>query len=183
MCITTTLGNFFVFVSRQPIACQRIIGFPAAKGVLRARAAPASHQNETGQNDALVLPTEIFREEFKKAGAFQNSVLKHVQALSAISSQVALCNRLHSVERRLSRWLLLVHDRLGDKNLELTHEFLAMMVGSRRAGVTEAAGMLREAGLIDYTRGSILILGRPGLEKTACERYEIKGNHFNYAIS
>ena len=133
--------------------------------------------------NALVLPADIFRAEFKKGGVFQDKVLAHIQALATINAQSALCNRLHQVDKRLARWLLLVHDRVGDNYLELTQEFIAGMLGTRRAGVTEAAGALRKAGLIEYNRGSILILDRAGLEKLSCECYEVMGNQFSYAIS
>jgi len=132
---------------------------------------------------ALVLPGEVFRQEFKKGGVFQDKVLSHIQGISTMNAQAALCNRLHLVEQRLARWLLLVHDRVGDNYLELTQEFIAGMLGTRRAGVTEAACGLRDAGLIEYTRGSIEILDRAGLEKIACECYEIMGNQFSYAVS
>jgi CRP-like cAMP-binding protein len=125
---------------------------------------------------ALILPADIVRREFERGGSFQQAVLTHLQSLTFLASQAALCNRLHSVEKRLARWLLMVHDRVGDRHLELTHEFLAGMLGTRRAGVTEAAGALRRAGLIEYDRGHVKILDREGLEASTCECYAIMRN-------
>lgn len=117
------------------------------------------------------LDAEVFRTEFRHGGALQQRVLRYQHALAVQTSQCVLCNRLHSVEQRLSRWLLMAHDRVQGGELELTHEFIATMLGTRRVGVTVAAGALRELGLIEYQRGNVTILDRAGLEKTACECY------------
>jgi CRP-like cAMP-binding protein len=132
---------------------------------------------------ALTLPADVLRQEFKRGGVFQDVMLTNMQSLAVLSSQAALCNRLHSVEKRLARWLLMVHDRVGDRHLELTHEFLAGMLGTRRAGVTEAAGALRAAGLIDYDRGHIQIIDRKGLEAITCECYTVAREQFQHAVS
>lgn len=132
--------------------------------------------------DALFLSDEQLRAEFERGGAFQQRILKHAHVFNEQTSQVALCNRLHSVEERLARWLLMTQDRTGDKRLELTQEFIANMLGSRRAGVTLAAGVLKKAGLVDYARGKITILDRDGLEDIACECYDILHEHFQRAL-
>ncbi len=93
------------------------------------------------------------------------------QFLSAQISQIAVCNRLHEVDERLARWLLMTQDRLGSDSLPLTQEFLGQMLGTRRSSVTVAAGTLQKAGLISYVRGSITILDRRGLEQAACDCY------------
>jgi len=89
------------------------------------------------------------------------------------STQLAACNRLHKVEERLARWLLMSQDRIGGKKLPLTQEFLGQMLGSRRASVSAAAGVLQKAGMITYTRGNVTILDRRKLEKAACDCYSI----------
>ena len=88
-------------------------------------------------------------------------------------TQIAACNRLHEVEERLARWLLMSHDRIASDRLPLTREFLSQMLGTRRASVTVAAGVLQKAGLINYNRGHVSILNREGLEKASCECYKI----------
>ncbi|MCA1558554.1 MAG: helix-turn-helix domain-containing protein, partial [Acidobacteria bacterium] len=93
-------------------------------------------------------------------------------------AQTAACNRAHPIEGRLSRWLLMCEDRAHSKELELTHEFIATMLGARRAGVTEAAGGLRTRGLIDYRRGHLTIIDREGLESVTCECYPIVKKEF-----
>jgi CRP-like cAMP-binding protein len=98
-------------------------------------------------------------------------LLRFIEDLLNLSSQTAACNRLHSVEQRTARWLLMAGDRLGGNVLPLTQEFLAAMLGVRRSGVSEAAGELQRSGLIRYRRGEITIIDRQGLEKTACECY------------
>jgi CRP-like cAMP-binding protein len=89
------------------------------------------------------------------------------------STQLAACNRLHDVEERLARWLLMSHDRIGGKTLLLTQEFLAQMLGTRRSTVSVAASVLQKAGLISYTRGNVTILNKSKLEDAACDCYEI----------
>jgi len=120
---------------------------------------------------SVYLPAAIFKAEFQRGGALQDLVLRHWQFLSVQASQCVLCNRLHSVEERLARWLLMVHDRVRRDEIDLTQEFLGDMLGSRRAGVTVAAGILRAGGMIDYKRGQIFILDRKKLEDTACACY------------
>ena len=104
---------------------------------------------------------------------FRGLVQKYVQALFGQISQAAACNRLHSNEERLSRWLLMSHDRVGTDTFPITHEFLGQMLGSRRATVTLSAGLLQSAGLIRYHRGRVTIVDREGLESVACECYGI----------
>jgi CRP-like cAMP-binding protein len=98
---------------------------------------------------------------------------RFVQAMAMQGTQVAACNRLHEVNERLARWLLMSQDRVGSDNVHLTQEFLAHMLGTRRSSVTVAAGILQRAGLITYTRGSVHIENRAGLESAACECYGV----------
>ena len=110
------------------------------------------------------------KEEFGRAGILQNLLLRYTQALMA---QTAACNRHHSVEQQLCRWLLLTMDRLPDRELVMTQELVASMLGVRRESVTETAGQLQTAGYIRYRRGHIAVLNRAGLERHACECYGV----------
>jgi CRP-like cAMP-binding protein len=98
---------------------------------------------------------------------------RFAQRLAMQTTQIAACNRLHEVEERLARWILMTHDRVPSDNLPLTQEFMAQMLGSRRASVTIAAGLLQKGGLISYSRGSVRILDRRKLEQASCECYGI----------
>jgi CRP-like cAMP-binding protein len=122
---------------------------------------------------AFKMPARLLREEFGKGGPLQRALLRYTQALITQISQTAVCNRLHDVEQRLCRWLLLCHDRVSSNELQMTQEFISNMLGGRRESVTVAAGRLQDAGLIHYARGHISILDRQGLERTACECYPI----------
>jgi CRP-like cAMP-binding protein len=122
---------------------------------------------------ALRMNAQALLEEFRCGGAFQLALLRYTQALITQISQTAVCNRLHPVERRLCRWLLMTHDRVPSNEVTMTQEFIAHMLGVRREGVTAAAHRLQEAGLIRYARGHITILARPGLEALACECYGV----------
>lgn len=105
--------------------------------------------------------------------AVRDLLLRYVQALFAQVTQSVACNSRHTLHRRLARWLLMAHDFVDLNELPMTHEFLATMLGVRRAGVTEGMALLREAGLIDAARRKVVILDRPGLERTSCECYGI----------
>lgn len=119
------------------------------------------------------MAAKVLREEFKTGGALQTAILKSSYSQLQQTTQCVLCNRLHSVEERLVRWLLMCQDRMHSDVLELTQEFIANMIGTRRVGVTLAAGVLREAGVIQYTRGRVVIIDRKGLEARACECYPL----------
>jgi CRP-like cAMP-binding protein len=127
---------------------------------------------------AYRMSAETLREEFEHSSILRNQILRHTQAMFTQSAQCALCNRLHTIEERLSRWLLTVSDRIGSDELELTQEFLAHMLGSRRTGVTVACGILRTAGLIRYQRGHIKILNREEMKDCACECYGVIHDEF-----
>jgi len=105
--------------------------------------------------------------------ALERMLNRYAQELGIQATQVAACNRLHDVSERLARWLLMSHDRLEGNRVPLTQEFLAHMLGTRRASVTVAAGILQKAGLIAYKRGSVSVKNRRGLEAAACECYKI----------
>ncbi len=119
------------------------------------------------------LKGRLMMEEFNRAGPMMRLMLRYTQALMTQISQTAVCNRHHSIEQQLCRWLLLTLDRLPSNELTITQELIAGMLGVRREGITEAAGNLQRAGLISYRRGHITVLDRSGLESHACECYQV----------
>ena len=119
------------------------------------------------------LKGQVLRKEFESGGAFQHLLLRYTQALITQMTQTAVCNRHHSVDQQLCRWLLLSLDRLPSNELVMTQELIANMLGVRREGVTEAAGKLQDAGIIRYSRGHIIVLDRDQLETRVCECYSV----------
>lgn len=119
------------------------------------------------------LKGDILKSEFNRAGPVQRLLLRYTQALITQMAQTAVCNRHHSVEQQLCRWLLLSLDRLASNEITMTQELIANMLGVRREGVTEAARKLQAAGLIEYSRGHIKVTDRPMLEKRSCECYDV----------
>jgi CRP-like cAMP-binding protein len=122
---------------------------------------------------AFKMKAKMLQDAFAEGGKFQQLLLRYTQALITQISQTAVCNRLHSVEQQLCRWLLLSHDRLETNELVMTQELIADMLGVRREGVTVAAGRLQDDGAISYIRGRIQILDRDKLEATVCECYRV----------
>jgi CRP-like cAMP-binding protein len=121
---------------------------------------------------------KFIRDEFILAGPVHELFLRYTQALVTQMGQTAVCNRHHSVDQQLCRWLLMSLDRLSSNEVAMTQELIANMLGVRREGVTEAAGKLQRAGVIEYSRGRIRVLNRPQLEKMACECYEVVRKEF-----
>jgi CRP-like cAMP-binding protein len=121
----------------------------------------------------LRLQAQLMKDEFNRAGPVLHLLLRYTQALITQMSQTAACNRHHTLDQQLCRWLLLSLDRLRVNELVMTQELIANMLGVRREGVTEAAVRLQQAGLISYTRGHITVLDRTGLEKRTCECYAV----------
>lgn len=122
---------------------------------------------------AFRMPATLLLEEFEQSTVLQHVLLRYTHALITQVSQTAVCNRLHSIEQRLCRQLLMCHDRTGSPELLMTQELIAHMLGGRRESVTVAAGHLQDMGLIRYCRGRITVLNRSGLEASACECYRI----------
>ncbi|WP_295385939.1 Crp/Fnr family transcriptional regulator [uncultured Thiodictyon sp.] len=141
---------------------------------------------ETMPNRAVVqsaghayrLKGRTFKQEVNHSAALQHLLLRYTSALLTQMAQTAVCNRHHSVDQQLCRWLLLSLDRLPKNEVSMTQELIANMLGVRREGVTEAAGKLQEAGLIKYSRGHITVLDRPGMEARVCECYEVVRKEF-----
>ncbi|HEV2881220.1 MAG TPA: Crp/Fnr family transcriptional regulator [Pyrinomonadaceae bacterium] len=132
--------------------------------------------------DALRVKTSVVVDEFKRGGALHDLLLRYLQMLLLQTGQIAACNRLHTIGERLARWLLMSHDRCVCDDLPFTHDFLAIMLGIRRAGVTEAAIILQTEEFIRYRRGHITILDRAGLEDFSCECYRIVKDEFDRLI-
>lgn len=128
--------------------------------------------------EALRLPAQTLRNQFKRGGKLQQLLLRYTQALITQMMQTAVCNRLHTVEQQLVRWLLLSHDRIDSDELVMTQELMANMLGVRRAGVAKAASQLQARNLIRYWRGHVTILDRPGLEARVCECYAVVQKEF-----
>ena len=122
---------------------------------------------------AYRLERRLLKQEFDRGGLLHRVLLRNTQALMTQMNQTAACNRHHSVEQQLCRWLLLTLDRLPSNELVMTQDLVASMLGVRREGITEAAGNLQRGGLIRYRRGHISVLERPGLEAAACECYAV----------
>ena len=128
---------------------------------------------------AFRLKAELLKDEFGRFGPTMHLLLRYTQALITQMAQTAVCNRHHSVDQQLCRWLLLSLDRLQSNTLAMTQELIANMLGVRREGVTEAAGKLQDAGLINYRRGTITIVDRVGLEAKVCECYQVVRTEFD----
>jgi len=145
-----------------------IVGVPhVAQGSLAVRAISQV------AGTSLCMDAASFLAEWEHPGPLRDLVQNYLQALFGQVSQAAACNRLHSNEERLSRWLLMSHDRVGVDQFLITHEFLGQMLGSRRATVTLSAGLLQAAGLIRYQHGHVTIVDREGLESVSCECYAV----------
>ena len=129
------------------------------------------------------LPAHVLMDEFNRAGPVMRLLLRYTQALLTQMAQTAVCNRHHSVEQQLCRWLLLTLDRLQGTDLTMTQELIANMLGVRREGVTEAAGRLQGYGYISYRRGHITVLDRAGLERDVCECYGVVKKEFARLLS
>ena len=129
--------------------------------------------------DALQMNAKDLKAEFALAGVFQKMLLRYTQALMTQISQTAVCNRLHSLEQQLCRWLLLSHDRLNSDELVMTHDLISNMLGVRREGVTLAAQKLAKRKLIKNLRGTITVIDRQGLEDAVCECYKVVNTEYN----
>jgi CRP-like cAMP-binding protein len=159
------------------IGNEGIVGVP-----LQAGGALAVRAISQVAGTALRMDVATFLAEFGGNGAAHDLMQSYVTALFGQISQAAACNRLHSNEERLSRWLLMSHDRVGANEFGITHEFLGQMLGSRRSTVTLSAGVLQAAGLIRYHRGRVSIRDRDGLEGASCECYGVIRALFDPAL-
>jgi CRP-like cAMP-binding protein len=149
------------------IGSEGMVGIPLILGVDSASAGAIVQMEGT----ALRISPAALRQAFNGSEAVRTRLLRYMQALYTQVSQTAVCNGHHGLEERLARWLLMAHDRVEGDRFAMTHEFMAMMLGVRRSGVTVTAGTLKQAGLISYANGQMTVLDRPGLESVACECY------------
>jgi CRP-like cAMP-binding protein len=149
-----------------------------SEGLVGVWAAMGGHSNwheavVQAPGNLLKLSVDVFRAELIRSAPLRDQLNRYMLFLLAQVSQTAGCNRLHRLEQRLSRWLLMTHDQVRTEEFDQTHEFLSHMLGTDRSEVTIAAGILRTAGLISYSRGKVKIIDRKGLEDAACECYAI----------
>lgn len=130
------------------------------------------------QGRATRIKANVLQDEFRRGGKLQELLLRHTQALLVQIAQTSVCNRLHGLEARLCRWLLMIHDRVDGDEFLLTQDIISMMLGAQRTGVTQAAGALQKRAIISYSRGRMSILERQKLEETVCECYWIVREEF-----
>ena len=162
-----------------------VVGREGAAGIDIAMGANKSPHHSMFQigGPAYRISGSEFEKEFKRCGDFHDRILSFVQKFYAQVSQTTLCNRLHHVEERLPRWLLMCHDRIDGDLLPLTQEFIALMLGASRVSITLAAKDLQKIGYIKYVRGKITVLDREGLEDGACECYKIVKREYDRAYA
>ncbi len=156
------------------VGSEGMVGMPLVLGVDRGPAGGIVQM----QGTALCMTSAALKQAFGESEALRGLLLRYMQALYTQVSQTAVCNGHHSLEERLARWMLMAHDRAEGDQFPMTHEFMAMMLGVRRSGVTVTAGALKQAGMISYGNGQMTILDRSGLEATACECYGTVQRHF-----
>ena len=171
--ISTTRAGASVEVGM--IGDEGVAGLPA---ILRVSTAPYRVVMQLPGN-AVRFRVDVLKDAFDKGGRLQDLLLRYMHTLMTQISQSAACNRFHTVEERLCRWLLVSRDRVQSDELNLTQEFLSQMIGSPRTSVTAIAAALQRANLISYSRGKIRILDRGGMEVTSCECYEVVRDSIN----
>jgi CRP-like cAMP-binding protein len=141
--------------------------------------APGETVVQVPDTDAVMMSAEDLRREVAERGALSDLLGRYTQIVIASMMQTTACNALHQVQQRCARWLLMTHDRMHGENFNLSHEFLAVMLGVQRPTVSIVAGTLQEAGLIGYSHGRVTVRDRRGLEAAACECYPIIRGYFD----
>jgi CRP-like cAMP-binding protein len=182
--VETGMVSYLAYLESGDAIEVGIIGSEGMAGlplILGADSAPAGALVQMGGTALSVSPAAL-RRAFDESKALRTALLSYTQALYTQVSQTAVCNGHHSLEERLARWMLMAHDRAKSDQFPMTHEFLAMMLGVRRSGVTVTAGTMKQAGLISYTNGHMTILDRPSLEAVACECYGTVQRHFKQLL-
>ncbi|WOB10713.1 Crp/Fnr family transcriptional regulator [Piscinibacter gummiphilus] len=172
---TTAIASLLYVLEDGASAEIAVVGFEGVVGISLFMGGDSTTSRAVVQSAGrgYRLRASVMMLEFNRAGPVLHLLLRYTQALLTQMSQTAVCNRHHSLDQQLCRWLLLSLDRLRSSELVMTQELIANMLGVRREGVTEAAGRLQDAGLISYRRGHISVLDRPALEKRACECYAV----------
>jgi CRP-like cAMP-binding protein len=153
-------------------------GFAGVAALLHAKSTPRRAIVQA-QGDAYRIEVDVFREVVSESLPMQRIFSRYALALINHVSQAVACNRLHSLEARCARWLLMAHDRAGGDQILLTHDSLSYMLGVHRPAVTVAAGLLQKAGYIDYRRGKVVVTDRPGLESASCVCYQTLRDGFD----
>jgi CRP-like cAMP-binding protein len=172
---TTSIVSLLYVMENGASAEIAVVGNEGMFGVQILLGGDTTPSQAVVQSEGYVyrMKAQLLKNEVARAGPLQRLLLRYTQALITQMSQTAVCNRHHSVEQQLCRWLLLSIDRLSGNELNMTQELIANMLGVRREGVTEAAGALQNLGLISYSRGHIKVLDRKGLEAKSCECYQV----------
>jgi CRP-like cAMP-binding protein len=173
--LTNSIASLLYTMENGAAAQTAVVGNDGIVGtaIFLGGATSCSRAVVTVAGEAYKLPAPALLEEFERSAVLQHVLLRYTQSLITQISLTAVCNRLHSIEQRLCRWLLICHDRTGCSELLMTQELIAHMLGGRRESVTVAAGRLQDSGLIHYCRGHIRILDRQRLESSVCECYHI----------
>jgi len=166
-------------VEAATVGCEGFAGVPV---VLDAGSA-ASRCIAQVPGESMRLRASVLREAAEEDRVLRRALLRYAQALYEQTSQSVACNSRHDINERCARWLLMTHDRVGGAEFRLTHEFLAMMMGVRRASVTVAEGMLQQAGLIRVSRGRVAVVDRVGLEASCCECYRIVKDRYDRLLN
>lgn len=172
---TTAIVSLLYVMENGASAEIAVVGYEGIVGVSLFMGGESTPSRAVVQSagEGFRLKASILKEEFNRAGPVMHLLLRYTQALITQMAQTAVCNRHHSLDQQLCRWLLLSLDRLSGSDLVMTQELIANMLGVRREGVTEAALNLQKAGLIRYARGHISVLNRQGLEERTCECYAV----------
>jgi len=178
VCSLLSLSSESQLIEVGTVGNEGMVGLPVFLGV---RQVPGISMCQV-PGTALRMREEELQTQVSRDSSLNEVLHRYTQALFNFISQSAVCNRLHSIEQRCCRWLLLTRDRVGTDEVPLTHEFLSQMLGVRRAGVTEVAARLQNAGFISYRYGKITIVDRAGLEATSCECYELIKAEFERLI-
>jgi len=171
---TTCIVSLLYVLENGASAEIAVVGYEGVVGVALFMGGETTPSRAVVQSagGAYRLSSQWVKEEFTRGGSMQHLMLRYTQSLNTQMAQTAVCNRHHSVDQQLCRWLLLSLDRLASNELVMTQELIANMLGVRREGVTEAAGRLQKLGIIKYSRGKITVLDRPGVEALSCECYD-----------
>jgi CRP-like cAMP-binding protein len=156
-------------IETATIGCEGVIGLPLFHGVESV----AEQAFVQVPGEAYRMPAAPFRELSQQLPTLSRLLNRYAVCVFTLAAQSSGCNRVHTMEQRMARWLLMVHDRMPDDTFELTQDFLSQMLGVRRATVSETASQLQQAGLITYTRGRVTVMDRESLERAACECYGI----------
>ncbi len=177
VCSITTVLSDGTTVEAATVGDEGMLGVEAF--LSHDAVAPGETVVQVPDTDAVMMSVETLRREIAEHAALHDLLGRYTQIVIAQMMQTTACNALHQVPQRCARWLLMTHDRMHGENFNLSHEFLAVMLGVQRPTVSVVAATLQEAGLIGYTHGQVTVRNRPGLEAASCECYPIIRAHFN----